>query len=286
MTTEILHDHLVRVTLPMRGAPPSVNVYLLRGQRGWILIDTGMPYCAFTPPDLERIVLTHMHADHSGLAVELRRQTRAPVWMHRDDTALLHDLKSDGVHASLLRRQMEKARTPGDMAEAVVKSAGRLLELFPAFTPDDDLPDGKRFDSALGPLEVIHTPGHSPGHCCLWLEQPGWLIAGDHVLEKTPPHVGFIPGRDALADYASTLGRLRELPAKLILPGHGSPFTGLNEALERIENHQKARAARIQELLADGPRTAHEIVTSLFTRVSRPGDYHFALTAVLAHLER
>lgn len=282
---ETLHPDLIRLTLPMRGAPPSVNAYLLRGRRAWILIDTGMPYVEHEiEEDLELIVLTHMHPDHSGRASALRERTGAPVAMHPADTALLAELKHEDDHGRLLRSYLDEAQTPGETAEAVLASAARLVQLFPDLQPDAPLAAGQRIESALGPLEVLHTPGHSPGHVCLWLEQPGWLISGDHVLESTTPHVGFIPDSDALAGYASTLAPLEALPAALVLPGHGAPFAGLGEAIARIRRHQQQRAARIRALLAEQPRSTHSLITALYSRIHRPADYHFALTSVLAHL--
>lgn len=282
---EQIHPDLLRISVPMRGHPPAVNAYLLRGSKSWILIDTGMPYAdEFLQEDLELIVITHLHPDHSGRAAELRLRTGAPVWMHPDDTRLLAELKHSNSHDLLLRHYLQQAGTPAEMAEAVLASSARLFHLFPDLQPDAPLLEGLRFPSALGPVQVIYTPGHSPGHCCLWLEQPGWLISGDHILESTTPHVGILPGRDALADYASTLDRLRALPASLVLPGHGNPFPGLAPAIDRIRRHQSQRAARLRALLDEKPRSTHELITSLFSRIHRPSDYHFALTALLAHL--
>jgi glyoxylase-like metal-dependent hydrolase (beta-lactamase superfamily II) len=284
LTRHTILPGLDRVTLPMRGAPPTVNVYLLRGRRGWILIDTGMPYVRFAPADLELILVTHLHPDHSGLAAPLREATGAPVALHPADAALLADIHRPGAYARALETQLAFAGTPPDTARAVLDAGTRLMQLFPALTPDIALHHGQTFDTELGPAAILHTPGHSPGHCCVWLEQPRLLLSGDHVLEASTPHIGYLPNADPLADFAATLPALEALPAAQVLPGHGEPFTGLVPAIERIRHRQRARAERLRHLLTENGRSPHELLTRLFARVQRPGDYHFALSSLLALL--
>jgi len=278
--------------------PPWVNVYLLPCPDGWMLIDTGLasPEChsaltsamvesGVAPEHLKHIVLTHMHPDHCGLAPQLRDRSGATVWMHRADADLLMQLKTTTRTLEQLDAGMREAGTPLALRNTVLQNYERVSQIFPALSPDQYLEDGMQLESWVGPLEVVWTPGHSPGHCCLYAREAKLLFSSDHVIEDITPHVGWMPGEDMLAQYLNSLDRLEKLDVERILPAHGMPFSGLREWSEQTRNHHAKRLEEIEGHLQDGARTADDLVRRLWPRELRPLDYQLAVTEVLAYLE-
>jgi glyoxylase-like metal-dependent hydrolase (beta-lactamase superfamily II) len=149
-------------------------------------------------------------------------------------------------------------------------------------------------DGEMAPLggrqyEVIWTPGHSDDHICL-LRDDGLFFAGDHVLPAITPNIGLFPEArpDPLRDYFASLARLQALPARLTLPGHGRPFTGLRERADALRGHHEERGATVLAEVAArlAGASAWEVTSALFEgRLCTVEDQRFALVESLAHLE-
>lgn len=298
LTPELLDGGIWRVPLPMPFGPPYINVYLLPCPGGWMLIDTGpdtrdsadalaaaMAGFGVEPSQLRHIVLTHMHPDHSARANQLRDLSGATVWMHRADAEYLLRLKSTTEPYDQLDEAMCEAGTPEPTRAQVRASFQKLTQLFPMLSPDAALEDGQSLESWIGPLEILWTPGHSPGHCCLYARERKLLFSGDHVIDDITPHIGWLPGEDTLGQYLGTLDRLDQLDADLVLSAHGLPFGGLRPWTERAREHHAGRSAEILQHQQDGVTLADDLVRRLWPRELRPLDYQLALMEVLAHLE-
>jgi glyoxylase-like metal-dependent hydrolase (beta-lactamase superfamily II) len=263
-----------------------------------MLIDTGansadsfghlarvMSEVGVEPTSLKHIVLTHLHSDHCGLAAQLRDMSGATVWMHRADADLLMQLKTSREHFDMLEAAMREAGTPDSLRGSVLAAYDRLLATFPTLSPNAYLEDGAELESWLGPLQVVWTPGHSPGLCCLYNPTHRYLFSSDHVIEDITPHVGWLAGEDMLGDYLDSLDRLDPLDVQLILPAHGATFSGLREWTAATREHHQGRSREIEQHQRDGLLLADDLVRRLWPRELRPLDYQLALTEVLAHLE-
>jgi glyoxylase-like metal-dependent hydrolase (beta-lactamase superfamily II) len=247
--------------------------------------------------DVERIVLTHQHFDHVGLVGILARRSGAEVVALEELAPSLED------HAAAAERDDELAESimlrngiPGDVVIAL-RSLSRAYRGWGGGAPvARRIADGGTLEFAGRSLEVQHRPGHSPSDTLLWDAERGLLIGGDHLL----PHISSNPliaralgGRSgepggerprALAMYIASLRLTRELPAELVLPGHGDPFGGHAGLIdERFGMHER-RAAKIAALLAARPRTAHEIAHALWGTVAVTQAY-LTLCEVLGHLD-
>lgn len=293
---ELLEAGIWRVPLPLPFGPQAVNVYFVPCEGGWLLVDTGMPaeacwqalleavsFTGLDPARLRHIVLTHMHPDHCGLAPRLRQLTGALIWLHNEDAHLLRQWK----HSLQLRRRLEEALeaagTPELFREAVLAAHDEVVRLVPPFEPDRLLAGDDSFPTAAGPLRAVHTPGHSPGHCCLFAEEKGLLFSSDHVLESITPHAGWLPGENSLARYFASLAHVAALGATLVLPAHGAPFSDLASAVANIEATHRERLDAISAL--GSLASADEAIRRLWPRALHPLNYQLALTQVLAYRE-
>ena len=204
----------------------------------------------------------------------------ATVWMHRADADLLMQLKTSRLHFETLDSVMREAGTPDPLRAAVLASYDRLMATFPALSPNCYLEDGAELDSWIGPLQVVWTPGHSPGLCCLYNPNYRYLFSSDHVIEDITPHVGWLAGEDMLGDYLTSLDRLDPLAVDLILPAHGAPFSGLRDWTAATREHHQGRTREIEQHQRDGLLLTDDLVRRLWPRELRPLDYQLALTEV------
>lgn len=295
MTPELIEPGLWRIPLPMPSGPPFMNVYLVRSEDGWILVDTGFgipgifdelaagfAHAGVAPSGLRLILLTHVHPDHSGNAPRLSAMSGAPVRLHPADSKLLTWILRPGAAQLMGQRMIAAGAEPEKVADSV-EACTRLFSLFPPLPDAVPFIDGETIPTALGPLEVIHTPGHSPGHVSFYLRERGILIAGDTVLEGIFPNVGVAEGHDCFGEFLATLDRLQKLPEPRILPSHGLPFDGLKAWCIRTRKDALHRLRRVGTLRAQG-LTPAAITRHLWDRDLRPFDLQLALTTVLAQI--
>lgn len=289
------------VHLPLPGKPTIVNVYLLRGDDGWVLVDTGLNTqdgldalagawdgigCA--PESIREIVCTHHHPDHFGASGPLQARTGARVWISRADLSAseLYRVRERGDEALAFftRHGLPMARfgrvpTPGEWWGSMYMPAG----------PDGFLDDGAVLSLAGVSIEVVTTPGHTPGHCVLRLPGPGLLIVGDHLLPKITPHVGWYPGGapDPLGDFLASQRKVQRLEAQLVLPAHGGVFHDHRRRAAQIMQHHEYRLREIADAVGQRPLTAYAAAQRAFGfDAESPLTLQFPATfETLAHLE-
>jgi glyoxylase-like metal-dependent hydrolase (beta-lactamase superfamily II) len=290
---------VVHIPLPMK--PTIVNVTLLHSDGEWALVDTGMNTpegrqaleaalrevgCATTR--LRAVICTHHHADHFGMSRVVKELTGARVYLHARDYASAQSYaprqRSDASIAFYLRHGMPLHRytnmqSPGDFWGALYAPA----------EVDHFMDDGDRVQIGRLTLEVITTPGHTAGHCVLYLRAQRIMIVGDHLLPRITPHVGLYPGGPAnpLGDFLASQRKIQPWDVDLVLPAHGGVYRDHRHRSQQIIQHHYYRLRELLDIVRRGPRSAYDLAAEAFGfDVESPLMVQFPATfETLAHLE-
>lgn len=305
MTTES-HVRAVRpgiyeVFLPLPMRPSIVNVWLIDGGEEWALVDTGMNIdeslnalrtalasMRLEPTAIRKIICTHHHPDHFGATAPLQELCGAEVFLHpleieRIQTFLPHP-RLPGALAFFQRNGLPIERfvnvpTPGEFWAGMYKPGG----------PDHHLRDGEELRVAKQTLQIIWTPGHAPGHCCVYLPDTRALIVGDHLLPKISPHVGVYPGgpTNPLGDYLASLDKVAALDVDVVLPAHGAVYRDHRRRVAQLRHHHEYRMLEAIDAVRSQPRTAYRIAQEIFEfDENAPIQVQFPATfEALAHVE-
>jgi glyoxylase-like metal-dependent hydrolase (beta-lactamase superfamily II) len=292
-----------QIRLPMAGNPMRyINGYLIAEDDGATLVDcgwraddvldalhAGLAHCGLRLADVARVVITHAHFDHYGLAGTLRRNGLRELLMHPAEWEFAKQHFTDIAEFDRIADEwIERNGFAADYGEVAEEDIDHhRVELT---APTSLVEDGAR----IGRLRAIWTPGHTTGHLCFIDEQTGRMLTGDHVLDPVTPHVGsWSPnGTDRIGNYIASLEKVNAIGATGVLPAHGEPWTDLAPRVDALIAHEYEREARIISLLERGPASAGDIARALtWTRKERSFDslamahQQFAVAETLAHLE-
>lgn len=290
------------VRMPLPFALDHINLWLLEDGDGWTVVDTGFKHepirahwrevierlCGGRP--LRRMIVTHFHPDHLGLAGWFQEEFGADLWMSYPDWMQAHLAWTQELTHSLDDRMTffvdngfdeEKA----ERLRAERRDMGRITTPVPRTV--NRLWDGRVVRVGGRDWRVITGAGHSPEHSALFCEELDVLISGDQVLPKITTNVSVWfnePDGDPLRQYLESLDKFRPLPADvLVLPSHNRPFRGLHARLDYLRAHHEDRLAAALAR-CDEPRTAVEVIPALFERELDDHQFMFAMGEALAHL--
>jgi glyoxylase-like metal-dependent hydrolase (beta-lactamase superfamily II) len=302
MTHSSVPPYLHTFSIPTPFPIGPVNVTLAEGEP-LTLVDVGPCYDparealekalagrGYRVADLQRIIITHAHADHCGLAAELRRVSRAEVLSHAASISRL----SKDAGARQLAFYAEVMRWSGVPVKKIVglSRMRRGVERYDEpVVPDGTLADGDVLQMGGEDWQVLHTPGHAGDLVCLYQPQRRLLISSDHLLRDVssnpiiePPAPGETERPRRLVEYMEQLQRVANLDVVLALPGHGPPITDHRALIrERLAFHEE-RARRMLEIMGGDALTAHEIASTLFPDLD-PVNYFLAISEVVGHLQ-
>jgi len=289
--------------MPLPFALEHINLWLLADGAGWVIVD-----CGFGTDDtralwrrifaeqlqgrpVTRIVVTHFHPDHFGLAAWLAETGRAPVMMTGPEFSAARgwhaarDLHTREAYLELFKKHGLLVPASDDSGPARENLFKRGVPALPAqITP---LHGATQLEIGGRRWRVLAGYGHSPEHAALYCEELGVMIAGDMVLPRISTNVSVTPHEpeaDPLGAFLASLARYAECDARtLVLPSHGLPFYGLRERVKSLERHH---AQRLDELLGvcAGARTGAELMPALFRRALDAQQTFFAMGETLAHL--
>ena len=289
------------VHLPLPARPTIVNVTLLRGGQEWALVDTGvnstdssatfaaaLQQVGCTPERIGKILCTHHHPDHFGATKTYKDLCGAEVFIHRRDYESAQWFAPRQRSAAAVQFVIRHG-FPIAHVVSLPSPAEMWGSLYAPATPDHFMEDGEVIHVGDLEIEVITTPGHTAGHCVLYLRRQRVLLAGDHLLPKITPHVGVYPQGPAnpLADFLDSLRKVQPLAVDLVLPAHGGVYTEHRHRINQILHHHEYRLQEIFDLVRHRARTAYEVATLAFGfDIESPLAVQFPATfETLAHLE-
>lgn len=295
---------VISIALPTPFLVGDVNVYVIDDEP-LTLIDTGpkTPEAAqalreglsrhgIKLSDIQRIVLTHAHEDHCGLAKTIRDEAKnAEIFVHGWETGHLFGRLEREEHRKLIKR--------AGVPDEVWNKMHGFYEDFRLLT--DALEDGEFFllhDEAelefnKGTWRILHTPGHTPGSCSFIREANRTLIAGDCVLKRITPNpvlsldpIDSTKRFHSLAEYLVSLAKVRSYSPTYIYGGHGEPITDYEEIFHRYVRMIDERQAKVLSLLDKNGMTAFEIALKLFPNAINDDTQRFlAISEAVGHLD-
>ncbi|MGH7907057.1 MAG: MBL fold metallo-hydrolase [Candidatus Binataceae bacterium] len=296
---------IYEIFLPLPARPSIVNVYLVDCGGAWALIDTGMNSAesfqvlehalheAGTRIEaLDALIATHHHPDHFGASAEIQRRSRARIY--------IHELELECARRTLAYSRGQSADS--SVWQAFFHANGFPIERYPdamrpvwmdgglyqpTLTPNAFIKDRDVIQIGHRSFEVIWTPGHSPGHNMLYLAREKILIAGDHLLPKITPHVGFHPGGapNPLKDFLDSQRKMQGLEVDWVLPAHGGVFHDHRGRARELIEHHRRRESEMLEVIRREPMSAFEIANHVFGGERPVFHVMMATFETLAHLE-
>jgi len=291
--------------LPLPSKPSIINVFLIDcGGGEWALVDTGVALAesraAFAgalrsqeiePQAIRWLLATHHHPDHFGASAAFRTDGGGEVY--------LHPLEAERMEYSLTappEDMIVHGRRHGMPIPADVKSAPNPSQVWagtfhPTRSIDRLLEDGEVLELGRRRLQVVWTPGHTPGHCCFLDLDDHTLFVGDHLLPRITPHVGvFATGpRNPLGDFLASQEKIAAVEASLVCPAHGAVYSAHRHRARQIISHHEFRLREIADVIRRGPVHAFDTAARVFAWVFENPNARMqrgaAVMETIAHLE-
>jgi glyoxylase-like metal-dependent hydrolase (beta-lactamase superfamily II) len=288
--------------MPLPFALDHINLWLLADGPGWTIVDAGYAMAEtralwerifaerLNGARVERVIVTHYHPDHIGLADWLCKRWRVRLWTTEKEWlhARVMTRGSDDF-ASSRREFARRAGLDAAASELFGEHGKGYRRGVPSVPPSfERIADGMTIAIGGRDWRVIVGEGHAPELACLYCAEAGVLISGDQVLPRISPNVSVQahePAGDPLARYLVSLAKLRAAvpPETLVLPSHNLPFFGLHARIDALAAHHQARCDEILAACA-APQSAVDLLPLLFRRQLDQHQTAFALGEALAHL--
>ncbi|MGQ2928950.1 MAG: MBL fold metallo-hydrolase [Sphingopyxis sp.] len=298
--------------IPMPGSLGHINSWLLDdaasdGEDGVAVVDTGvcLTICsdawkalyagALADTRITRVIGTHLHPDHIGLAGWIAKKKGVQLWMTRGEMLTARMIVGD-TSDTAPDEAIAQSRGAGWDEAAIERQKsegwGRFgLMVYPLPRSYQRIKDGDVLDMGAHQWRVVVGSGHSPEHACLWNEREGVLVSGDQVLPRISSNVSINitePGADPLGEWLDSIDKLiATVPGDVLTcPAHGEPFKGLHVRLMALRDEHRMRLYNLAEAIAKAPMRAVESFPLLFNRPIGPDQLGMATGEALAHLKR
>ena len=238
---------------------------------------------------LRRLMVTHIHPDHYGAAGSLAGgDGLADLYIHRLEVPLVHPRYVELEHlVEEVRHYLLVNGVPADEAEVLSNSQRALSQVVKTADPSVQLDGAETVQMGTRHLRVEWTPGHSPGHICLYEAADGLLFAGDHILPELSPNIGLHPQStpDPLHEYLEGLRRMASREPNLVLPAHGRPFSQIAQRVDALVSHHQRRLDQVVEILGRREKSGWQVALDLWGPRDNLYEKRLALQEGLAHLQ-
>jgi len=299
--------HAIAIPFPEPPDLITANVYAV-GKGPITLIDTGpkipgsleflrkkLRITGFDLSDIERIIITHGHVDHFGLAASIRDAAGYPIecFLHAEDR---FQISSENFQEDMWSKELEHFMAMVDMPEKEIKRIKKRFSSFKRLAdPIEEVSTMEEGDEFVGDgfhLRVIHTPGHSPGACCLYESRQKILFSGDHIIKHITPNPLMEIKRDHLSDpnykslkaYLKSLDKLAGLRVRFVFPGHGEYIEDLPGIISTYRLHHRERMDLVWNVLRKKSRPLYHLIDDVFPFVPE-NDVFLAVSEIFVHLE-
>ncbi|MDO8299726.1 MBL fold metallo-hydrolase [Lacisediminimonas sp.] len=301
----------LRMALPF--ALNHINLWLLEDEqdngqgmvRGWTVIDCGIATdptrtawesvfaTALQGRPVLRVIATHYHPDHMGLASWLCQRWGVQLWTTAGEYAVARMMSAGlpGFDSASMVEHFRRNGLAGEVTEEVRQRRNHYASLVPSVpTSYRRMIDGQSIRIGNAAWRIITGFGHSPEHAALYNEERNLLIAGDMVLPRISTNVSvqcFEPDGNPVQLYLDSLGKFSSLPGDtLVLPSHGKPFRGMHIRIRQLREHHAERLEEVLVACREAPMSGFDIVPVMFRRKLDAHQISFALGEALAHLHQ
>lgn len=287
--------------MPMPFRLDHINIYLVRSEGGWLIVDTGLNtdtthllwggILAALPADepVTGVLCTHSHTDHAGALGWLVEKLRVPVYMSLGDYFSLRAMATGRGHDSWQHVEFyRQLGLPDDHIDTLTRSMGSMALYATVPSSYRRLRNGDTLAIGATSWRIIVGEGHAPEHVSLYCEQLKVLICGDQLLPRISANVGVTaiePDANPLLLWLESLERIGQLPADtLVLPSHDLPYRGLDKRALELREHHYEQLDKLLLLCARQPGSAYELMQAMFPRRHGPLDDFLAVSECMAHL--
>ena len=302
---------IYRIAVPLpQIALKEVDIYVVEGEKGNILIDTGwntpeafnaikdgLKIDGFELRDITQILITHFHPDHFGFAGKLKQLTNATVAMGELEAPLIEGRYANPENLlNDITAFLRSHGIPDSMLSNYSQASMPLRQFVIPTRPDILLKDGDTISMPPFELKVLLTPGHSPGHLCFYEPNRKMLFSGDMLLPEISTNISYHiqSGDNPLGDFINSLKLLQEIDINFVYPAHGPVFSGTKARIEALLYHHRKREQEIIQVAHNNLMSGYQIASQItwapgdipvsFEKLST-WDKRLALMETLAHLQ-
>lgn len=266
-------DEIYKLSVEYPFAMGQTNCYLFDGEKGFTFVDTGSyakesitiwEQTIASGIPIEKVVLTHVHPDHIGLARWFQQHHHVPVFISSLGYKEMQRIREKGHHTFMSR--VFKQHGGPDIPEQMASFGTTIYQ----FEPDGLFENQQKIKLGNDLYETIWTPGHAPDHFCFYNHEKQVMVTGDHVLKEISPIVGVWSEEDVnpLRDYFEALERIRTLSTHFALPGHGDLIDHLKNRVDEMFSRHNHRLQQAMESVLNEEKTTGQVCQEIYGSLS------------------
>lgn len=299
-SNDIFSIYKIQTNIPIK-ALKTVNSYIVEDQEKSVLIDVGIGFNLIDLKsgflkNVDKVIITHFHIDHIGGLSKLLSLFNVDVYMHRQDLNDLFRLReAPEIYLDVIKDLHRENGVPDNLIDKMIEHHPGFWKLIGIREIEDinGLNDGEKISLDSLDLNIIWTPGHTPGHICIYIKNNWYLFTGDHILPDITPNIALIRwDSNPLRDYINSLDKVVKFKVELACPGHRNLISNLNKRILELKDHHEFRLKEILSHLFKYKLNAYQLAGKLTWDVKYDSwnefpitQKYFAVAETLSHLK-